>query len=108
MEQLPLHAKLRKGRELAGMTQDEVADKLKVTRAWISQIETGRKRPSPTKLMQYANLFGFEHSELLASYVTSGMEAAANENELELLRAFRNKDMLTLMRVIERHIYPKK
>ncbi|MBQ5389433.1 MAG: helix-turn-helix domain-containing protein [Clostridia bacterium] len=47
------------------MTQDELAEKLYVTRQTVSNYETGRSRPDVEVLMQIAEILGVEMQELL-------------------------------------------
>ncbi|MCI7431774.1 helix-turn-helix transcriptional regulator [Megasphaera sp.] len=42
------------------MTQEEVADKAGITRAYYSMIESGKKTPSPKIAQRIANIFNIE------------------------------------------------
>nr|DAP71504.1 MAG TPA: Helix-turn-helix XRE-family like protein [Caudoviricetes sp.] len=42
------------------MTQEEVADKAGITRAYYSMIEAGKKTPSPKIAQRIANIFNIE------------------------------------------------
>lgn len=52
-------------RKKAGLTQDELADKLGLTRPAVSIWESGGSRPRLDKLSQIADIFGVTVSELL-------------------------------------------
>lgn len=50
--------KLKKARLDAGLTQDEVADKLGCSQSWISKIELGELRVEAIWLNKLAKLYG--------------------------------------------------
>ena len=56
---------LKAQRTAHGMTQEQVAEALDVTRQAISKWETGAAEPSTSNLMALAKLYGIELSELL-------------------------------------------
>lgn len=56
---------LRMGRNL---TQDQVAEKLNVTRQTVSSYESGRTRPDIDTLVRYSELFGIELESLIYGY----------------------------------------
>ncbi len=56
---------LRLGRNL---TQDQVAEKLNVTRQTVSSYESGRTRPDIDTLVRYSELFGIELESLIYGY----------------------------------------
>jgi transcriptional regulator with XRE-family HTH domain len=67
-----LGSRLRLAREAAGLTQDGAAAALEVTRAWISRVETGEKRPSLARVLQFAELYGATLDALLGVRTHNG------------------------------------
>ena len=61
-----LAVRLRKAREAAGLTQEDVARKLGLSRSSIAQIELGNRSVSSLELDQLARLYGRSLDELLA------------------------------------------
>jgi transcriptional regulator with XRE-family HTH domain len=57
-ERKQLADKLREAREAAGLSQDEVAQKLALPRPAISQIENGHRRVEALELARLAKLYG--------------------------------------------------
>ena len=49
--------RLREARELAGLTQVEVAKALGRTQAWVSKCELGERRIDPLDLQDFARLY---------------------------------------------------
>lgn len=60
-------ARLRKAREGMGLTQEQVAGVLGVTRAEVSYYETGRREISLGKLVRLAALYGYDLEHFLRS-----------------------------------------
>ena len=58
---------IRKYRKLNNMSQDELAEKLEVTRQSISLWETGQTQPSLENIIALSKLFGVSTDELLAA-----------------------------------------
>ena len=56
---------LKNARIRAGLTQEEVAEKLKIDQSAISLWETGRNGPKVSRLPEIAKLFGTTIDELL-------------------------------------------
>lgn len=56
---------LKAQRTAHGMTQEQVAEALDVTRQAVSKWETGAAEPSTSNLMALAKLYGIDLSELL-------------------------------------------
>ena len=62
---MELYEKLYELRRASGMSQEELAEKLGVSRQAVSKWESGRSDPSTTNLIALAKLFGVEPEELL-------------------------------------------
>ena len=71
-------------RSLQGLTQQQLADYLDVTRELISFIESGKRDISISKLNKLADLFGIELGELL--------EEDSKIQDVNLALAFRTED----------------
>jgi len=53
-----LHARFRAARNDSGLTQQEIADKLSVSRAQLANLESGRTSISLPVLIEAADIFG--------------------------------------------------
>jgi transcriptional regulator with XRE-family HTH domain len=62
---MPAHEKIRFLRQAKGWTQEEVADKLKMSQNGYGSIERGETDVNLSRLEQIADLFGIKLSELL-------------------------------------------
>lgn len=60
-----LLAALAKARKEAGMTQAELAKKLKKPQSYISKIENGERRLDVVELMEIAKVVGFDYRKIL-------------------------------------------
>jgi transcriptional regulator with XRE-family HTH domain len=61
-----LGAELRKAREDAGLTQEQLANITGIDRAYISELEHDKKSPTVNRLMRMCKAVGVAASELLA------------------------------------------
>lgn len=59
---------LRELRQVRNLTQEQVAEKLNVTRQTVSSYESGRTRPDIDTLVRYSELFGIELESLIYGY----------------------------------------
>ena len=66
IEHIELGRRIRQAREACGMTQDQVAEKLGVSRSVIVQIEQGKRPVSGLELQKLAYLFARDIREFLA------------------------------------------
>jgi transcriptional regulator with XRE-family HTH domain len=57
---------LRKAREAAGMTQEELSSKARVDRSYISQLERGLKSPTLDMLLRLCMALGVSAAEIVA------------------------------------------
>jgi transcriptional regulator with XRE-family HTH domain len=67
IEQATLGQRLRQARESAGMTQDQVSEKMEMARATIAQIELGNRSVTGIELGSFAYLYGRDVREFLAA-----------------------------------------
>lgn len=84
-----LSERLKTLRKEAGLTQEEVAKKLGISRPAYTYWEKGEKKPTPDKLTQIANLFGVSTDYLL----NNQQEDAVDLSEVELLFRTTSKGM---------------
>jgi transcriptional regulator with XRE-family HTH domain len=63
---MPLGDELRAARESAGLTQEALAAKAKMDRAYISEIERGKADPSITSLFRLCDAMGVRTSTIIA------------------------------------------
>lgn len=69
---------LRKAREGAGLTQEELSSKARVDRSYISQLERGLKSPTLDMLLRLCKAMGVSASEIVAR-----VEKEATEGDAE-------------------------
>lgn len=66
-EQPNLHTRFRAARLSAGFTQAQMAEKLRLSQAYISQIESGLRTPSLRVLQRAARSTGVSVAQLIES-----------------------------------------
>lgn len=59
-----LGRKIQKVRKEAGITQEELADKIGVTTTWIGYIETGYRRPNLKMIYKIARVLGIKVKDI--------------------------------------------
>ncbi len=65
---MKINDNLRGLRQSRNLTQDQVAEKLNVTRQTVSSYESGRTRPDIDTLVRYCEIFGIELESLIYGY----------------------------------------
>lgn len=65
---MKINDNLRELRLSRDLTQDQVAEKLNVTRQTVSSYESGRTRPDIDTLVRYSEIFGIELENLIYGY----------------------------------------
>lgn len=75
-QRLELAARLREAREYVGLSQDEVAAALKLSRPAITNIESGARKVEALELDKLARLYARS-----VEYLLTGAEASENEDE---------------------------
>lgn len=65
-KRLEIATRLKKARELSGLSQAQVAKKLNVPRPAISEIEAGRRKVSAEELGQFSQLYKVDSSWVLS------------------------------------------
>lgn len=79
-----LGEKLLNLRKTKNLTQDDVAEKLNVTRQTVSKWETNQSTPDFDKILPLCELYGISPTELLAGEKEE-QETANNENSNNLI-----------------------
>ncbi|MBX3587764.1 MAG: helix-turn-helix transcriptional regulator [Ramlibacter sp.] len=59
---------LRAAREAKGITQVEVANKLRMDQSWVSKVERGERRLDVVELELWCHAIGIDVREFIASY----------------------------------------
>ena len=93
--------RLRMAREAAGLSQGQVARRLKKHRPTISEIEAGRRRVTAEEITEFAELYGID-----ANWITEGAKNTVNDGDKILLAArqlskLKDKDLERLMQLIQ-------
>lgn len=84
---------LKNIRKINSMTQEELADKLNITRSYLSEIETGSKEPGLILLRKYSETF-----EIPLSHLFLFSESIDNTNSLSSkFQSFTSKKILSLL-----------
>ena len=63
---MALGEELRRARDEAGLSQDEVAARAKIDRSYLSQLENDKKSPTLDLLMRVCEAIGIKASTLVA------------------------------------------
>lgn len=58
-------SKLQAARKLKGLTQEQVADKVGITRSYYAQVERGERNPTTTVIMAIIDALGVDVSDVL-------------------------------------------
>lgn len=122
-----MNNRIKQVRKLAGLTQDEFSDKVKVSRNYIFLIEKGERVPSDRLLEDIAEIFGVNLEWLrdgigeMYSPRTRGEEigaivkaAASHDPEqaqrfmLDLVSGLSDAEIVLLYEIFQRHFHPGK
>lgn len=63
--EIKLGKQIKKHRKIAGLTQEKLADKVRVSVTHIGLVETGKRRVSLKTLQKIASVFGVKVNEIL-------------------------------------------
>lgn len=95
--------RLREARELAGLSQAQVAKRLGLHRPAVSEIEAGRRRVSAEEVAVLADLYGVS-----ADWITSGESSVGDESfrlvarELEKLKPADIEKLMSVLRTLKK------
>lgn len=56
---------LRAARVAAGLTQEEMAKKIGVTRSWLQKMESGKKKIKLAYVLAWCNVTGFDEENII-------------------------------------------
>ena len=96
-----LAGRLREGRELAGLSQSQVAKLLGMHRPTISEIEAGRREVSASELPTFADIYGVSTEWLLGNASQTGAEDKQLLLAARELSKIGEDDFNRLMKVIQ-------
>lgn len=87
--------RLKELRKSKGLTQQDIADKLKITRAAYTNIENGKRDPDTATLQKLANIFG-----VTVDYILDRESESVDDETTEILRELKTRpEMKTLFSV---------
>lgn len=72
MDKLAIGSHLREARNIAKLTQEQLAEKVNVSTTYISDIERGAKFPSLSLLIKLANTLGISTDFILRGEIEAG------------------------------------
>lgn len=78
-QRLEIAERLRRGREYVGLSQEDVANALKIPRPAISNIESGTRRVEAVELDRMAQLYGLSINYLLTGEEGFGTSAPSEQ-----------------------------
>jgi len=90
-----LHKALRLIRVFHDLSQKELSSKLGISKSYLSQIESGNKKPTLTLLESYADIF-----DIPVSSIMFFSENIDNKVDTENIRIFISSKILTLLNFI--------
>lgn len=90
-----LQKALRLIRIFHDLSQKELSIKLGISKSYLSQIESGKKKPTLSLLESYANVFDIPVSSIM--FFSENMD---NELDLENIRVFISSKIITLLNFI--------
>ncbi|QNB46046.1 helix-turn-helix domain-containing protein [Thermanaerosceptrum fracticalcis] len=100
-EVLNLGERIRRLRESHGLTQAQLGDAVGVSLSLITQIETGRVKPSLLTLQKIARRLGISTSYFLLNEGIGGMAIQQSEDEIAMLHAIRENLLGFTVRELE-------
>jgi len=90
-----LNTALRMIRIYHDLTQKELAEKLKISKSYLSEIESGKKIPSLELLRQYSNIF-----DIPVSSIMFFSESLNKDAKTEQVKTFVSSKILALLNFI--------
>lgn len=97
--------RLREARDAKGWTQEQLAERLKLAQAFISQLENGRRRPTPMLVKRIAATLEVEPDLLLSDEEQADVKVALIHRKLQSLSAEsldKIEDYVNLVRLKEK------
>lgn len=56
---------LRAARVAAGLTQEEMAKRMGITRSWLQKMESGKKKMKISYVLAWCNITGFDEEDII-------------------------------------------
>ena len=79
---MPFAEKLKEARQMRGLTQQEVAERLGVSKSTYCGYETGRQQPDVRKIKQLAAILQTSGDQLLETATVGSLDLTPEEQEL--------------------------
>lgn len=97
---MSLGERVRFLRKQAGLSQDELANKIEINRNFLSRIETGKSDPTASVLIKMAKLFNTSISSLVGPINDDTSNEAKIKYIEDLCRNFSEEDLNFIIRII--------
>lgn len=91
---------LKKQREIAGLSQYRLAEKMGVSQATVGMWESGKREPNFTTLCKLADFFGISADELLGRSIAVVRPANLSTSDADLLNKFHALDDMARARIL--------
>lgn len=62
-----METRIKELRKAAGLTQEQLAEKLDTTKSMVSMLEDGKRRLNSTWIKKLSEIFGVSHAEIFSS-----------------------------------------
>ncbi|MCY4561849.1 MAG: helix-turn-helix transcriptional regulator [Flavobacteriaceae bacterium] len=105
LRRVEIAKRLKKARELSGLSQAQVALKVGVQRPAVSEIEAGRRKVSAEELIQFSKLYKVDSSWLLSEEDDSEIAQGKLKFAARELSKMSDKDKNKLIEILK--ILPK-
>lgn len=99
IDRLAISVRLRSAREHAGLSQGQVASKLKLHRPAVSEIEAGRRKVSAEELSLFADIY-----DVSVGWLTKGLAESTNpliELAARELAKLKDDDLDTILKLLQ-------
>lgn len=91
MDYISIGRKIANGRNLKGLTQEELAEKINSNAGYISNIETGKKKPSLRMLINIVNVLDISLDYL----VMNELENKKFKNDIDIMELYKEVEKLS-------------
>jgi len=91
MDYISIGRKIANGRNLKGLTQEELAEKINSNAGYISNIETGKKKPSLRMLINIVNILDISLDYL----VMNELENKKFKDDIDIMELYKDVEKLS-------------
>jgi len=91
---------LIKGRRKAGLTQRQAAEKLEVSQAYMSKLESGESKPGKKMVEKLARLYGMDVRDLYVLRIRVNEKTGMNTEIKRWVRAYEELDITMIEKMI--------